>query len=514
MASNAYHAGLDSATRSARQDEFLMEDTHVIVATIAFGMGIDKPDVRFVIHYDIPKSLENYYQETGRAGRDGLEGKCVSFFSYADITKLEKFMRDKPVAEREIGGQHLLEVVGYAESAVCRRKSLLHYFGENYTQENCGLCDNCLYPKEKVAAKNAVLMGLQAVEMLQENYKIKYIIEFLIGKATQEILAYKHNELPLYGKGKGLGQEHISGEAKEEDKDMLFWNTVLRQALIKNLLKKDIENYGLLKLVEGGKKFMKEPHEIDIPINHKFDISITIEEPMRTIPLDPALMKMLKELRKKIAKRKKLPTFVIFQDPSLEEMATYYPTSLEEMESITGVSKGKARKYGKSFVELISGYVEENNIVRPLDAVVKTVVNKSKNKVFIIQNIDKRIPLETIAGNLKLNMEELLIEIESIVASGTKVNIDYHINNVLDEYQQEEIYEYFQDMDQGLLENLSDEEGDEAIDLKTKNSKKIETFLHKLVRLTLKDLQEEYDDEYTEEDIRLMLVKFMSEKAN
>ncbi|MGB0929210.1 MAG: DNA helicase RecQ [Chitinophagales bacterium] len=467
----AYHAGLDSNTRSNRQDQFLQEDINVIVATIAFGMGIDKPDVRFVIHFNMPKSLENYYQETGRAGRDGMEGNCIGFFNYQDMTKLEKFMRDKPVAEREIGGQHLAEVIGYAESAGCRRQYLLHYFGEDYDVGKCkGHCDNCRNPREKHEVKDLTQRMLMATSELQENYPSKYIIDFLMGSKAQEISDFKHNKLPSYNKGK----EH----------DTTFWNSVITQALLNNLIKKDIENYGLLKITEKGHNFVKEPYSIQIAVNHNYDdvnAMMAENEPQRATALDSVLIKMLKDLRRKVAKQKSIPTYVIFQDRSLEEMATYYPITKKELENITGVSRGKAAKYGREFLKLIGKYVEDNDIERAYDLVVKTTGSKSKDKIYIIQNIDKRIPLDAIGKHLNLDMESLIIEVERIVDAGTKLDLTYHINNVLDEYQQEELFEYF---------------------METENP-------------TIKDAMTELDDdEYTEEDIRLMYIQFMAKMAH
>ncbi|MGB1241034.1 MAG: DNA helicase RecQ [Chitinophagales bacterium] len=467
----AYHAGLDSGTRSNRQDQFLQEDIDVIVATIAFGMGIDKPDVRFVIHFNMPKSLENYYQETGRAGRDGMEGKCIGFFNYADMTKLEKFMRDKPVAEREIGGQHLSEVIGYAESAGCRRQYLLHYFGENYDAKNCnGMCDNCKNPKEKHEVQDQTKNLLEGTSQLQENYPSKYIIDFLRGSKAQELVNFKHDKLPNFGKGK--------------DHDKTFWNSVITQALLNNLLKKDIENYGLLKITDKGHEFVKNPSSIKISVNHNYDnvnAMIADAASQKTTALDNVLIKMLKDLRKRVAKRKSIPTYVIFQDRSLEEMATYYPITKTELENITGVSRGKAAKYGREFLKLISKYVEENEIDRANDFVVKTTGSKSKDKIYIIQNIDKRISLDTIATHLKINMEQLLTEIEKMVDAGTKLDLKYHINNVLDEYQQEELFDYFMETESPSVKDA---------------------------------MTELDDDDYTEEDIRLMYIQFMAKMAH
>ncbi len=464
----AYHAGLDATTRSQRQDQFLMEDIDVIVATIAFGMGIDKPDVRFVIHYNIPKSLENYYQETGRGGRDGLEGKCIAFYNYNDIVKLEKFMRDKSQSEREMGGHLLMETVAYAETSVCRRRFLLHYFGEKYDDENCGKCDNCLHPKEQMEGKEYIHLLVQAVAAIQESFTINYIVDILIGNRHNQVTMFKHDELPIFGEGK--------------DHDDHFWNSVLRQALLHNLIVKDIENYGVIKLSEKGRKFLQKPHSIMISINHDFDnLEDTEAEGGGTSALDPTLLNMLKDLRKQVAKEKKLPPFVLFQDPSLEDMATQYPTTVEELSHIIGVSKGKAVKYGRSFIEMIAQYVEENEIEKPSEMVVKSVANRSASKVYIIQNIDKKIPLETIAEGKGIKMEELYDEMESIVSSGTRLNLDYYINDIIEEDRQDEVYDYFRTAHSDSLEDALVELGNEN---------------------------------YSMEEVQLMRIKFMSEMAH
>lgn len=460
-----YHAGMDSHTRSENQDKFLMEEIDVIVATIAFGMGIDKPDVRFVIHYDIPKSLEGYYQETGRAGRDDGEGKCLTFYSYKDIEKLEKFMQGKPIAEQEIGKQLLLETVAYAESSVCRRKLLLNYFGETL-KEDCGNCDNCLEPKQKFEGREYVLKVLKAVMALKEKFKSGHIADILAGNTTAAVKSYKHNKLDFFDTGK----------------DSKFWNAVIRQMLVAHLLDKDIVNYGLIKITPKGHEYAEKPWDFELKEDHDYDeLSEEASPKGGTSSVDPQLFAMLKDLRKETSRKENLPPFVIFQDPSLEDMAIQYPITIEELQNIVGVGKGKAVKFGKAFIELISRYVEENEIERPQDMVVKSVAKKSANKVFIIQNIDRKVPLEDIANAKGMEMEDLLTEIEAIVHSGTRLNIDYYINGLIDEDRQEDMFEYFREAETEALEEALEELGEE---------------------------------EYPEEEIRLMRIKFMSDMAN
>jgi ATP-dependent DNA helicase RecQ len=468
-----YHASLDPDVRMKNQDDFLNEEVDIIVATIAFGMGIDKPDVRFVVHYDVPKSLEGYYQETGRSGRDGLEGLCLMFYSHNDLNKLEKFNKDKPVQERENARVLLQEMEFYAESPVCRRRQLLHYFGEEYGAEPCGMCDNCVHPRERFEGSEAVKLVLQAVKQTKERFGLGHLVNVIRGIEDEYVKSYGHFDLSVYGKG--------------GDEDADYWKSVIRQSLIYQYLEKDIENIGVLKISERGEKFLKKPHTVELARDHDFTTDIDEEEessertPVNTKAYDVKLFEMLKTLRKKIAKERGLPPFVIFQDPSLEEMATTYPTTKEDLAQVNGVGMGKVNKFGEEFLEIIGKYVEDNDIITANEVVVKSSVNKSKTKILIIQQIDRKVDLEEIAEKARLSFDELLTEIENICYSGTKLNLSYYIDEVIDHHKQDDIHDYFMNADSDSLEQAL---GDGTM------------------------------SDYSEEEVRMMRIKFISEYAN